>query len=215
MKMYNKQVLIEKADEIFEDLIKQSYEIIAAYPDFFDASKTIVDLVSSEVLLRSKTLIIDIYAEMSKNTLSSAMFDDAARKSRFYEANIRRDILSKYQFDIAVSEVLKGGIQSQEINCLYSSLAVAGGTAALGGILKHTLTASVNIPIVVIISAAVVVFCISYSKVIPDQNRANFRKAAEEFLGDLKKEFVKSFDEIETYYNNRIQDLLSAFEEGI
>ncbi|WP_341302433.1 hypothetical protein MHB44_08815 [Lysinibacillus sp. FSL H8-0500] len=212
--MYNKQVLTGKVDDMFEDLKKQSYEIIAVHSNFSDASKIIVDTVSSEVVMRSKTLITDMYAQMSKNTMSSNIFDDAERRSQFYEANIRRDILSKYQFDIATINAFQSGIQYKELHCLYSSLAVVAGTTAIGGVLKYALATTVKVPIVAIIAGAVVAFCITYLKIIPNKNKANFRKATEDFLYELKKEFIKWFDEIEVYYNDRIQGLVSTFKEG-
>jgi hypothetical protein len=214
MQMCNKQVLIEKVNEMFEELKVQSYEIIAVHSDFTDASKMIIDTVSSELVMRSKTLITDMYAQMSNNTLSSTMFDDPERKSQFYEANIRREIISKYQFDITTVNAFKNGIQYKELHRLYSSLAVSAGTTAVGGILKYVLTTTVNVPIVVIIAGAVAAFCVSYFKIIPSQNKVKFDGAVEDFLSELKKEFIVWFDEIEIYYNERIQGLVNTFKEG-
>ena len=174
----------------------------------------IIDTVSSELVMRSKTLITDMYAQMSNNTLSSTMFDDPERKSQFYEANIRREIISKYQFDITTVNAFKNGIQYKELHRLYSSLAVSAGTTAVGGILKYVLTTTVNVPIVVIIAGAVAAFCVSYFKIIPSQNKVKFDGAVEDFLSELKKEFIVWFDEIEIYYNERIQGLVNTFKEG-
>jgi len=151
---------------------------------------------------------------MSENTLSSTVFDDAERKSRFYEANIRREILSKYQFDITTINAFQRGIQYKELHLLYSSLAVVAGTIAVGGVLKYALTTTVNVPIVIIIAGAVAAFCVSYFKILPNQNKVNFRRAIEDFLSESKKEFIVWFDEIEIYYNERIQRLVNTFKEG-
>ena len=212
--MYNKQVLVRKVNEMFEDLKKQSYEIIAIQSDFSIDSKMIIDMVSSEIVMRSKTLITDMYAQMSESTLSSTMFDNAERMSQFYEANIRREILSKYQFDVTTINAFKNGIQYKELQRLYSSLTVSAGTTAVVGILKYALTTTVNVPIVVIIAGAVAAFCVSYFKVIPSQNKVKFYKAVEDFLSELKKEFIVWFDEIEIYYNECIQGLVNTFKEG-
>ena len=209
--MYNKKDLIRKIDEMFEDLKRQSYEVISIHSDFSAASRMIIDMVSSEITMRSKTLITDMYAKMSESTLSSTMFNNAEKKSKFYEANIRREILSKYQFDVKSVNAFKNGIQYEELHRLYSSLAVSAGTAAVGGILKYLLAATVNIPMVVIIAGAAAAFCVSYLKVIPNQKKVKFREAVYSFLSELREEFIMWFDEIEKYYNDRIKDLVNTF----
>jgi len=80
--------------------------------------------------------------------------------------------------------------------------------------LKYALTTTVNVPIVIIIAGAVAAFCVSYFKILPNQNKVNFRRAIEDFLSESKKEFIVWFDEIEIYYNERIQRLVNTFKEG-
>lgn len=65
---------------MFEDLKRQSYEIISIHSDFSAASRMIIDMVSSEITMRSKTLITDMYAKMSESTLSSTMFNNAEKR---------------------------------------------------------------------------------------------------------------------------------------
>ncbi|RDU38672.1 hypothetical protein DRW41_03685 [Neobacillus piezotolerans] len=205
--MYNKEILVGKIEDMFKELRIQSSEIIAIHSDATTASKMIVDAVSSETTIRSKTLLTDMYACLSEKTLSSPSFSDAERKSLFYGANIRGQILSKYQFDITTINAFQNGLKYKEFDQLYSSLAVAAGTAAIGGILKYVLVNAINIPIVVIIAGAVTAFCISFFKGIPLLNKTAFRKAIDEFLTETKNEFILWFDEIEGYYNKCIDKI--------
>lgn len=210
---YSKQMLNNKIDDMFIDLRKQSNKIIAIHSDMSLASKMIVDAVSSETVVRSQTLFTDMYKEMSERTLSLSTFDDPERVSRFYEANIRGDILAKCKFDVTNLKAVQHGVQYKEIDRLYLSLAAAAGTTAVGGVLRYVLSNSVNIPIVVIIAGAAAAFFGSYFKGAPTINKKAFSKATEEFLYKSKEEFIMWFDEVERYYYKRLEDLVNTFSQ--
>jgi len=207
MQIYNEQLIHKKIDNIFKDLKKQCFEIIDIHSDKSVASKMIVDAVSSETSVRSKTLFTDMSAKISEKRLSSSIFEDPERRSRFYEANIRGEVLKKYKFRIKNIDTF----QYKELNRLYSSISVSAGTTSLGVILKYAFKTNVNIPILVIISSTVPVFFISYFTVLPKMNEKFFRKAVEDFLSESKKEFILWFDEIERYYNQEIDNLVDSF----
>ena len=211
MQMYNKQVIIHKVDEMFENLKERSQEIISINSDLSTASKAIVKMVSSEISIRSQTLFTDMYAEMSEKTLSTSIFDDPERQSRFYEANIRGDILSKYKLDITSISAVQTGINYNEVNRLYLSTAAAAGTAAIGGVLKYVLSAGKTVSIALIIAGAVAAFSISYFKGAPHLTKVSFQKGLEEFLSDTKNEFILWFDEVERYYHEQINNLIKTF----
>ena len=210
MQIYNEQLIHKKIDNIFKDLKKQCFEIIDIHSDKSVASKMIVDAVSSETSVRSKTLFTDMSAKISEKRLSSSIFEDPERRSRFYEANIRGEVLKKYKFRIKNIDTF----QYKELNRLYSSISVSAGTTSLGVILKYAFKTNVNIPILVIISSTVPVFFISYFTVLPKMNEKFFRKAVEDFLSESKKEFILWFDEIERYYNQEIDNLVDSFWIG-
>ena len=143
---------------------------------------------------------------MSKRTLASKEFEDIERKSKFYETNIKKEILEKYKFQVT------NKIDYKEANKLYTSLGMAAGTMAIGGILKYVLQNNINIPFIVIICGAVMAFGASYF-LKPSVNKKNLEKAVDEFLDKTKKEFIAWFDEIEKYYNKRVKDIINYFEE--
>ncbi|WP_410501811.1 hypothetical protein RIF24_13580 [Exiguobacterium acetylicum] len=209
--MYKQEIFISKVDDIFEELRKQSSEIITIHSDPSTASEMIVEAVSSETIIRSKTLMIDMYAYLSERTLSSSLFSDTERKSLFFEANIRGQILLNYRFESTSIKAFQMGIKYKNINRLYASLAVAAGTTAVGGILKYMLINTVNIPIVIIIAGAVSVFFASFFKITPDLNKTAFHKAVDDFLSETRNEFILWFDEIEIFYNKCIESLIKTF----
>ena len=193
-------------DNIFSDLKKESYKLFNLNSNIDSVSKKIADKISLDLTVKSKMLITDLYSEMSKKTLLSKDFEDIERKSKFYETDIKKEILEKYKFKVT------NKIDYKEANKLYTSLGMAAGTMALGGIFKYVLQNHINIPFIVIICGAIVAFGVTYfSK--PSADKRNLEKAVNEFLDKTKKEFIAWFDEIEKYYNKRVKDIINYFEE--
>lgn len=201
--MYNRE---KEINEVFSDLKEKLYKLFNLSSNIDIVSKKIIEKTSLELTIESKMLITDMYSEMSKKTLSSKEFKTIERKNRFYELDIQNEILEKYKFQVA------NKIDYKEANKLYTSLGMAAGTMALGGILKYVLQNHINIPFIVIICGAVIVFGVSYF-LKPSANKRNLEKAIDEFLDKTKKEFIAWFDEIEKYYNKRIKDIINYFEE--
>lgn len=201
--MYN---INKNIDNIFSDLKKESYKFFNLSSNIDSVNKKIVDKISLDLTIKSKMLITDLYSEMSKKTLSSKEFEDIERVSKFYETDIKKEILEKYKFKVT------NKIDYKEANKLYTSLGMAAGTMAIGGILKYVLQNNINIPFIVIICGAVMAFGASYF-LKPSANKRNLEKAVDEFLDKTKKEFIAWFHEIEEYYNRRVRDIINYFEE--
>lgn len=201
--MYN---INKNIDNIFSDLKKESYKLFNLSSNIDSVSKKIADKISLDLTVKSKMLITDLYSEMSKKTLLSKEFEDIERKSKFYETDIKKEILEKYKFKVT------NKIDYKEANKLYTSLGMAAGTMAIGGILKYVLQNNINIPFIVIICGAVMAFGVTYC-LKPSVNKKNLEKAVDEFLDKTKKEFIAWFDEIEEYYNRRVRDIINYFEE--
>ena len=199
--MYNRE---KDIDEIFLDLKKESYEVFNLSSNIDIISKKIIDKISLDLTIKSKMLITDLYSEMSKRTLASKKFEDIERKSKFYETNIKKEIFEKYKFQVT------NKIDYKEANKLYTSLGIAAGTMAIGGILKYVLQNNINIPFIVIICGAFIAFGATYF-LKPSVNKKNLEKAVDEFLDKTKKEFIAWFDEIKEYYNRRVRDIINYF----
>ncbi len=201
--MYNRE---REINEVFSDLKEKLYKLFNLSSNIDIVSKKIIEKTSLELTIESKMLITDMYSEMSKKTLSSKEFEKIERKNRFYELDIQNEILEKYKFKVTDK------IDYKEANKLYTSLGMAAGTMAIGGILKYVLQNNINIPFIVIICGAVMAFGASYF-LKPSVNKKNLEKAVDEFLDKTKKEFIAWFDEIEKYYNKRVKDIINYFEE--
>ena len=201
--MYNRE---REINEVFSDLKEKLYKLFNLSSNIDIVSKKIIEKTSLELTIESKMLITDMYSEMSKKTLSSKEFETIERKNRFYELDIQNEILEKYKFKVTDK------IDYKEANKLYTSLGMAAGTMAIGGILKYVLQNNINIPFIVIICGAIMAFGATYF-LKPSVNKKNLEKAVDEFLDKTKKEFIAWFYEIEEYYNRRVRDIINYFEE--
>lgn len=208
--MYNEKLNI-KTKEIFEDLSKKAYEMINNTYDFNYVSQQIVDIVSSELTVRSKTMMIDLYSEISKQVLATPVFESAENKNLFYDMNLRKEVLDKYKFDVTSLYSFKKGVDYKEINKLYSSLVAAAGTGAVIGVLKYTLNNTIDVPIVVILAGALLAFCGIYFKTIPYNNKKSYYNAINKFLEETKSEFIAWFDAVAEFFNNRVEELIKTF----
>lgn len=200
--MYNRK---KDIDEIFSDLKKESYKLFNLSSNIDNVNKKIIDKISLDLTIKSKMLITDLYSEMSKKTLASKEFEDIERMSKFYETDIKKEILEKYKFKVI------NKIDYKETSKLYTSLGVAAGTMALGGVLKYVLRNNIDIPFIVIICGAIIASGAAYF-LKPSTNKRNLEKAVDEFLDKTKEEFIKWFDEMEEYYNKRVKDIINFFE---
>ncbi|WP_282937685.1 hypothetical protein [Paenibacillus sp. RC67] len=200
------EILKPKIDKMFQDLRARVSEIISYSEDVHQAGQKIAIAVASETATRSKTMLSDMYAYLSKQVLQSADFSDVTRKNKFYEANLRKELFDKYSFESL------GTLDFKEVNRVYASLADSAGTVALGGILIVALSpASLAIPIAIVVAASVAAFCASYYKVTPNINKGNFDKAIDKYLSDTKRDFTKWFDEIERYFGSCVDNLIRSF----
>lgn len=205
MIMYS-NTLKPKVDQMFEEIGKKVSETIDASSTRKDAADNISSLVGTETSSRSKTMLSDMYAVLSKSTLDK--ISNVELQNKFYEADIRSEIFSKYNFSASVS-----GMGYSEINRTAMSLGIGGGTAVAGaGItaalaLSGALTIPIAVPVAIVFAAAVGAFCLSYFKINPDMNKSRFKAAVSEYLETVKRDFLQWFDTIENYFNTRVKEI--------
>ncbi len=198
--MYSK-ILEPKIDSMFSEIGDKVSELIDNMPSLYMASDSIATLVASETTTRSKTMLSDMYSQLSKQVLDS--IHDIAKQNRFYEVNLRQEIFDKYNF-----EVPSASINFTEANRIYTSFSSGAGTVAFGGVLILALSpATPIVPIALVIAASVAVFCTTYFKVTPDINRAKFKLAVNKYLIEVKSGYIAWFDEVEIYFNKRVVEI--------
>ena len=197
--------------ELFGEMKEEVFDIVNTSPSPKIATQNIMEYVSSKIAAASQGYMVDLYGELSRKTLNEAVFQDPANANKFYELNMRKKISDAYQFDIQDLKTYSTGIDFNEINRVYAAAGAAVGSAAVGGILLGALSGIVSIPMVVIIAGAVLTGIagggMTYAKIVPEKNRANFRKAVESFMGNLEDELFNWVDAVVEFYNEKVGEL--------
>lgn len=201
----------EYINELFVELNASVEEIIEATSSSDMATKQIMACVSSGITAASKGYISTLYSVLSKETLKETIFQDDANANKFYDMNLRQKLTDKYQFNIDSLEAYSKGLEYKEINQLYTSAAVAAGSAAVGGMLLGVLSGVVHLPMVVIIAGAVLAGIggggYTYSKYVPSKNKENYRIAVQSFMRDLEEEMLNWVDAVVEYYHQQVDEL--------
>lgn len=194
-----------KIDKMFDDLSVKAAEIIKNSFSRKDAAEKIAQIVGSETALRGKTMLSSMYDSLSEKFLTS--IDETANRNKFYEANLRAELMDKYSFDIP-----RVKIDFKEANRIVISLAASAGTATAGGLLIFALSPSAPIvPITIVVAACVCAFCISCFKIIPNLNKSGFKKEVDRYLDKIKADYIKWLNEVEKYFNKRANEIKRSF----
>lgn len=202
--MYS-DVLRPKIDVLFDEISKSVNESIDISASREAAAQSVTDIVSSTLAARSKTMLSDLYSTLSKEVLNNC--PDISKQNDFYEADLRGELFSKYNFATTVSKM-----DYKEVNQLLVAGCVTGGIALVGGIgvyaaLKNALISSWVIPVAALVAVSIGAFLATYIST-GKINKANFKKATNNYLTGMKKDFLAWFDTIEEYFNKRVQEIM-------
>lgn len=199
----------DKVDKMFSELQEQTREIVAYSSSMIEAATSITRLVSMEVSTRSKTILSDMIYELNDSLLKTEFFSDITKQNAYFRAKLQDEIMGKYQF--TPSESLNYDEASRILQSLKFSGAtlVVGGAIEVGVVLISSLTFSslVPIPISVLIIASIGVALADYYVIEPARNKKDLVKALDEYLMKAKQQFLNWFDEVEKYFNKRVEEI--------
>ncbi len=206
--MYS-EAIKSKVDEMFNDLRKRVSNIVSESSTSKEATEKITMIVSSELSTRSKSILSDMLFDLTDALMGTDYFKDISRQNRFTEINLRQEILSKYQF--ATSETM----DYNEASRLLSSCIVGGATFVVGGAIEVgtvlitglSFRRLVPIPIGVLIVASIGAALADYYAFGPNRSKKAMVNAVENYLDKTQKEFMGWFDEIENYFNRRVEEI--------
>lgn len=201
-----------KVDVMFNDLRKKVSAIVIESSTSNEAINNVTKLVSSELAARSKSILSDMLFDLSDKLMDTEFFADIAKQNRFAEINLRQEILSKYQF--APSTTVNYREASRTVQALKVSGAtfVVGGAIEIGVVLIAGLSISnlVPIPISILIVASIGAALADYYAIEPAKNKKALAQALDNYLVDAKQQFLNWFDEIEKYFNVRVEEIKQA-----
>lgn len=198
-----------KVDKMFSDLDRQTKEIIATSTSMNEAVSRATRLVSSEVSTRSKTILSDMLDDLTNALMETEFFTDISKQNAFYRVNLQEEILSKYQFTPSAS------VNYKEASRTVQALKVGGITLAAGAVVEVgvvliaglSLSSLVPIPVSVLVVASIGAALADYYAIEPAKNKKNLALAFDGYLTQAKQQFLNWFDEVEKYFNTRVEEI--------
>jgi len=198
-----------KVDKMFSELWTKVDRIISETDFTNNVISKIALIVSSETASRSKTILSDMLFDLSDALLKTPFFTDTSRQNKFMELNLRQEIFSKYQFSTS------GTIDYKEATRIVQSLKLGGTTFAISGIgaisvvlIKGLpLSSLVPIPICVLVVVALGVVLVDYYALEPNRSEKKLKEAVKTHLDEVQQQFLNWFNEVERYFNKRVDEI--------
>ena len=196
-----------KVDVMFNDLRKKVSAIVIESSTSNEAINNVTKLVSSELAARSKSILSDMLFDLSDKLIDTEFFADIAKQNRFAEINLRQEILSKYQFAPSTTVNYREASRTVQALKVGGATFVVGGAIEIGVVLIAGLSISnlVPIPISILIVASIGAALADYYAIEPAKNKKALAQALDNYLVDAKQQFLNWFDEVEKYFNVRVE----------
>lgn len=201
-----------KVDVMFNDLRKKVAAIVIESSTSNEAINNVTKLVSSELAARSKSILSDMLFDLSDKLIDTEFFADIAKQNRFAEINLRQEILSKYQFAPSTTVNYREASRTVQALKVGGATFVVGGAIEIGVVLIAGLSISnlVPIPISILIVASIGAALADYYAIEPAKNKKALAQALDNYLVDAKQQFLNWFDEVEKYFNVRVEEIKQA-----
>lgn len=201
-----------KVDVMFNDLRKKVSAIVIESSTSNEAINNVTKLVSSELAARSKSILSDMLFDLSDKLMDTEFFADIAKQNRFAEINLRQEILSKYQFAPSTTVNYREASRTVQALKVGGATFVVGGAIEIGVVLIAGLSISnlVPVPISILIVASIGAALADYYAIEPAKNKKALAQALDNYLVDAKQQFLNWFDEVEKYFNVRVEEIKQA-----
>lgn len=198
-----------RVDVMFHDLREKVSAIVEGASASNEAVNNAAKLVSSELAARSKSILSDMLFDLSDSLMDTEFFADITRQNKFFEINLRQEILSKYQFTPSASVNFKEASRAIRALSVGGAVLVIGSVAEIGVVLSSGLSLSSLIPILIsiLIVASIGAAVADYYAIEPARNRKLLVQALDNYLIQAKQQFLNWFDEVEKYFNKRVEEI--------
>lgn len=201
--------IIPKVEGLFRTLRGQVAAIVSDSVSSEDAIAKATKLISAELSSRSKSILSDMLFALSDALLRTDFFADIARQNRFYECNLRQEILSKYQFSPNSSVQYQEASRTVQALKMGGIVLAVGGGAKIGAVLVAGLLSAnpISIPISVLIVASIGAVVVEYYTISPTKNKKKLTQILDRYLIELQQQFLHWFDEVEKYFYQRAEEI--------
>ena len=198
-----------KINAMFENLRNKVADIVAVSSSSSEAVENVTRVIGSELAIRSKSLKSDMLFDLTDDLMETEFFADISRRNKFYERDIRQEILSKYEFVPSTS------VDYREASKVIQALKVGGTTFVVGGAVEVgvvltaglSLSSLVPIPISILIIASIGAALVDCYAIEPARSKKVLTQALDDYLVQAKKQFLGWFDEVEILFNKRAEEI--------
>lgn len=198
-----------KINAMFENLRNKVADIVAVSSSSSEAVENVTRVIGSELAIRSKSLMSDMLFDLTDDLMETEFFADISRRNKFYERDIRQEILSKYEFVPSTS------VDYREASKVIQALKVGGTTFVVGGAVEVgvvltaglSLSSLVPIPISILIIASIGAALVDCYAIEPARSKKVLTQALDDYLVQAKKQFLGWFDEVEIFFNKRAEEI--------
>ncbi len=206
--MYS-ELIKDKVDLLFNELKSKATTIVSESSSSKEATEKVTRLVSSELAARSKSILSDMLFDLTDKLMETEYFSDISKQNRFTEVNLRQEILNKYQFASGSSLDFDEAARTIQALMAGGATLVVGGAAEVGYVLISGLELSVlvPIPISVLIVASIGVALADYYANWPRRSKKALKNALDTYLDETNKQYIEWFDEVEKYFNSRVEEI--------
>lgn len=199
--MYSEKIK-PKIEKMFNELRIEAGDLVNEMTSTNEIVNRVCQRVGSVTASRSKTILSDMLFDLSDALMHEPFFTDIAQQNKFFEFNLRQEILSKYQF---TSDTV---VDYQETSRIMQSIKIAAGTSAFGVVLIAGLsvTGLAAVPVGAIIAAALGAAIIDYFLNTPNRSKQNLSKTIDKYLAEAQEQLLNWFNEVEEYFNKRVAE---------
>lgn len=199
-----------KVEKLISELREKVITIIANSSNSDEAVSAVIQLVSSKLASRSKSILSDMLFELSDSLMETDYFSDVSKRNKFFEINLRQEILNKYQFTPSTT------VDYKEASRALEALKIGGITFAAGGAIEVltvflipslSFSSLVPIPLGLLFVASVGMALADYYAIEPVRNKKKIGQAIDNYLVQAQNQFLQWFDEVEVYFNKRVEEI--------
>lgn len=206
--MYSSKIN-SKVDVMFDELQKKVSAIVVSSSTSREAIDRVTATVSSELTARSKSILSDMLFDLTDDLMGTDFFKDISRQNKFSEINLRQEILNKYKFMPSTTVDYKAATREIEALAVGGTVLVIGGVIEVGAILIKGLSLSslAAIPIGILLVASIGAALADYFVVSSSRSKKQMVNAIDNYLVQVKRQFLNWFDEVENYFNMRVEEI--------
>lgn len=192
-----KDKICEQLDKALQSIQQDAMQSMKKGIASSDIINRVTTLTVNKIAPQSKMLLSSAYNMMMVRTLSDPFFSDSQNKAAFYEADILKEITSKFDFAVPTE------INYQRDYSTLKTLAASGAVVVAGGLISVTLTSWIPVGIAVVLAG--IMGLVIKSKCEISNN--NLNQLITEYLQNVSRSFMLWIDAIESFYDNKVAEL--------